>query len=224
MRGFVFSFPGIRDGRVVQWSHMLGVVPAARASGLGVQLKLAQRTRAIEMGIDLIEWTFDPLQAFNAHMNFARLGTVAEHYEEDFYGASSSPLHAGTPTDRLMAEWHVTAPHVQRRIWSAGMPIVRDISVTAAPIVNPSVVTDGWLRPGKANLTLNAPRVLVEIPARFSELQAADPELAREWRQATREIFRSYLSEGRRVVDFLMARDGRCGHYLVAKRDATAIF
>ena len=68
------------------------------------------------MGLDLIEWTFDPLQALNAHFNFAKLGVVVEEYEENIYGESSSPLHAGAPTDRFVAEWRITTPHVERRI------------------------------------------------------------------------------------------------------------
>ena len=114
MQGFVYSIPSIKDGRPAQWSHMLGVVPAARDAGLGMRLKLAQRDRALAMGIDLIEWTYDPLQALNAHLNFARLGVVVEEYEENIYGESSSALHRGSPTDRFVAEWRLGAPHVAR--------------------------------------------------------------------------------------------------------------
>ena len=115
MRGFVYSMPAIKDGRPTQWSHMLGVTPEMRAAGLGARLKLAQRQAALEMGIDLIEWTYDPLQAANAHLNFAKLGIVVEEYEENIYGESSSPLHSGTPTDRFVAEWRIREPHVERR-------------------------------------------------------------------------------------------------------------
>ncbi len=102
----------------MQWSHMLGVAPTARDSGLGTRLKLAQRDAAIAMDLELIEWTFDPLQALNAHFNFAKLGVVAQEYEENAYGESSSPLHRGAPTDRFVAEWRITAAHVERRITS----------------------------------------------------------------------------------------------------------
>ncbi|MGH9412098.1 MAG: GNAT family N-acetyltransferase, partial [Vicinamibacterales bacterium] len=92
MVGFVYSLPGVKDGRLTQWSHMLGVAPPARQTGIGLALKLAQRERARTMGIDLIEWTFDPLQAPNAHLNFSKLGVVVEEYDENLYGQSSSPL------------------------------------------------------------------------------------------------------------------------------------
>ena len=112
MAGFVYSIPGLKDGHPMQWSHMLGVVASARSSGLGTDLKLAQREAALALGMDLIEWTYDPLQALNAHLNFSKLGIVVEEHEENIYGTSSSPLHAGTPTDRFVAEWHLRAPHV----------------------------------------------------------------------------------------------------------------
>ena len=117
--GCAYSLPGIKDGRPTQWSHTLGVVPGARGTGLGTELKLAQRRRALAMGLDLIEWTYDPLQALNAHLNFTKLGAVVEEYEVNIYGDSSSPLHKGNPTDRFVAEWWIRKPHVERRLASA---------------------------------------------------------------------------------------------------------
>jgi predicted GNAT superfamily acetyltransferase len=213
MKGFVYSLPGVKDGRPTQWSHMLGVTPDARARGIGLKLKLAQRERALDMGLDLIEWTYDPLQAVNAHLNFARLGVVVEGYEENIYGESSSPLHRGTPTDRFVAEWHLRRPHVERRIHSVAGSLIRDSSVLAAPIVNPSHADRAWMRPGPADLTIDARRVLVDIPARFSEMLEAEPVLALEWRLATREIFQRYFARGYRAVDFFRSREA--GQYLL---------
>ena len=81
MIGFVWSLPGIKYGKPTQWSHMLGVVDEFRNDGVGYQLKLLQRDRTLAMDLDLIEWTYDPLQAMNAHLNFAKLGVVVEEYE-----------------------------------------------------------------------------------------------------------------------------------------------
>ncbi len=138
MNGFVYSIPGIKNGQTMQWSHMLGVTAAARSANLGTRLKLAQREATRAMGLDLIEWTYDPLQAMNAHLNFAKLGVVVEEYEENIYGESSSVLHRGSPTDRFVAEWHVNEPHVERRTSAKAGPLMRDASVGFAPIVNPS--------------------------------------------------------------------------------------
>ncbi len=120
MVGFVYSLPGIQDGKPTQWSHMLGVVDEFRNEGVGYDLKLLQRERTIAMGLDLIEWTYDPMQAMNAHLNFTKLGVVAQEYGENVYGESSSPLHQGNPTDRFTAQWWIREPHVERRISSRG--------------------------------------------------------------------------------------------------------
>jgi predicted GNAT superfamily acetyltransferase len=219
MKGFVYSMPGVKNGQLTQWSHMLGVVPDARAAGLGATLKLAQRDAALEAGITLIEWTFDPLQALNAHFNFAKLGVVVEDYEENFYGESSSPLHAATPTDRFVAEWHITRPHVERRIAAWGHPVVRDQSVAGAVLVNPSVPSDAGPAPGPANPNVDERRLLVEIPVGFTGMQIAHPTLAREWRMQTREIFQSCFARKYRVVDFFLSRDAGRGHYLLVRSD-----
>ena len=216
MQGFVYSIPGIKHGRLMQWSHMLGVTAGARDTGLGTRLKLAQREAALAMGIDLIEWTYDPLQALNAHFNFTKLGVVVEEYEVNIYGESSSPLHQGTPTDRFIAEWHLTRPHVERRVTASG-PLMRDQSVTSAPVVNPSTEVGEWLEPGQAQLDSTERRILVEIPMGFNDIQARGGDLALAWRLSTRDIFQAYLGRGYRVVDFFLSKSARRGHYLLAR-------
>ncbi len=112
MAGFALAYPGIRDGKPYLHSHMAAVLPEFRDLGIGRQLKLAQREEALARGIRLIEWTFDPLQTKNAYFNICRLGAIARRYLSDVYGPTSSPLHAGLPTDRLVAEWYLESPRV----------------------------------------------------------------------------------------------------------------
>ena len=167
------------------------------------------------MGIDLIEWTYDPLQATNAHLNFAKLGIVVEEYEENIYGDSSSPLHRGMPTDRFVAAWRLREPHVERRMSAGAGLLARDSSVAAAPVVNPSAAGSRSRTPGRSNLSLDARRLLVEIPVGFSAMLADDPPLALEWRMTTREVFAHYLAHGYRVVDFF--RGSETGQSLLAR-------
>lgn len=110
--GFVFSIPGARGGHAYLHSHMLAVRDSWRDHGLGRRLKLAQREDAMRRGFDLIEWTFDPLEIKNAHLNLVRLGAIARRYSGNHYGASSSPLQGGLPTDRLFAEWWLRSKRV----------------------------------------------------------------------------------------------------------------
>jgi len=113
MIGFCIAIPGLKaGGKTYLHSHMLGVLPEYRNSGVGRTLKLTQRDDALRRGIDLIEWTFDPLEIKNAFFNMERLGAVVRRYVPNQYGTTSSPLHGGLPTDRCIAEWWIASPRV----------------------------------------------------------------------------------------------------------------
>jgi predicted GNAT superfamily acetyltransferase len=217
---FVFSLPALRHGRVVQWSHMLAVTPAARGQALGLRLKLAQRERALARGVDLVEWTYDPLLSGNARLNVRRLGCVVEAYLDDVYGPSSSPLHGGLPTDRFIASWHIGSPHVARRV-EAGALVARDASVGLAPHVLRTREAASFRAPhGEPDLSRDEPRLRVEIPADFARMLAAAPDLALAWRDASRRVFHTYFARGYRVVDIDGGRDAARPSYLLAKRPA----
>jgi len=219
MIGFVYSVPGLRHGRPMQWSHMAGVVDGFRDAGIGYRLKLLQRERTLAMALDLIEWTFDPMQAMNAHFNFAKLAVVAEEYEENAYGESQSPLHRGTPTDRLVAEWRITDPRVAERV-SAPVPGAAPAEMTGVPRANRIVQTGDWPECGDIDLDIDADRLAVEIPMGFTEMSAAAPDLALAWRMDTRRIFTSCFSRGFTALEFCLDRSSRKGTYLLARRTA----
>lgn len=114
MVGFSLAIPGVKPSGKAYWhSHMTGLLPAFQNQGIGRRLKLKQREEAQKAGIDLVEWTFDPLEIRNAHFNLERLGVVVRHFISNLYGITSSRLHGGLPTDRLVAEWYVNSPRVQ---------------------------------------------------------------------------------------------------------------
>jgi predicted GNAT superfamily acetyltransferase len=217
MIGFVYSLPGIKHGKPTQWSHMLGVLDEFRNAGAGRELKLLQRKRTLAMGLDLIEWTYDPMQAMNAHLNFAKLGIVVEEYEENVYGESSSPLHRGNPTDRFVAEWWVRTPHVERRIAPAGGLTLRTSELADAQPVNKVAPSGDWLESVDVDLSLDTRRLLVDIPTGFTAMLAGRPELALAWRVCTRAIFTTYFDRGYKAVDFLLDRAARKGTYLLVR-------
>ncbi|MBL8138751.1 MAG: GNAT family N-acetyltransferase [Acidobacteria bacterium] len=220
MVGFVYSIVGMKPGQVLQWSHMLGVLPEYRNSGLGRALKLAQRDRALAQGYELIEWTYDPLQAMNAHLNFTKLGVVAEEYHRNVYGESTSVLHKGTPTDRLVAQWWIARPHVARRLTPGELiPVTTNEIAEAAPI-NTTHPAQAWLANTDIYLARDDRRLTLEIPMGFTDMQREAPALALEWRMQTREIFETYFRRGYRVVDFYLDRPHHRGRYLLAKKDA----
>jgi predicted GNAT superfamily acetyltransferase len=121
MIGFCFAIPGIKpDLMPYLHSHMLGVLPEYRDAQVGRRLKLRQRDDALARGIRLIEWTFDPLELKNAFFNIERLGAIVRVYKENLYGATTSPLHGGLPTDRCTAEWWIDSPRVHAILEGGG--------------------------------------------------------------------------------------------------------
>lgn len=220
MVGFVYSIVGMKPGQVLQWSHMLGVLPEYRNSGLGRALKLAQRDRALAQGYELIEWTYDPLQAMNAHLNFTKLGVVAEEYHRNVYGESTSVLHKGTPTDRLVAQWWIARPHVARRVTPGELIPVTTHEIADATPINTTHPAQAWLANSDIFLARDDRRLTLEIPMGFTDMQREAPALALDWRMQTREIFETYFTRGYRVVDFYLDRPHRRGRYLLAKKDA----
>ena len=113
MVGFALSVPGTRSGHVYLHSHMLAVRKEHRNAGLGRRLKLLQREEAMARGIELIEWTFDPLEIKNSYLNIEKLGAIARRYNINQYGITSSPLQGGLPSDRLIAEWWLNSRRVE---------------------------------------------------------------------------------------------------------------
>lgn len=115
--GYAFGFP-TRE-RHIQHSHRLAVLPQAQGRGLGARLKWYQRQWCLERGITHVRWTFDPLRARNAALNIGRLGAVVTTYYPDYYGRMVG-INAGTPSDRVLADWYLDTPDVADR--AAGVP------------------------------------------------------------------------------------------------------
>ena len=107
MIGYTLAVVGLRDGALYLHSHMTGVEAEYRDRGVGRMLKLFQRDEALSRGIRLIQWTFDPLELRNAYFNLNRLGAISRKYLPNLYGTTTSPLHRGLATDRLLVEWRL---------------------------------------------------------------------------------------------------------------------
>jgi len=195
--GFCYGFLGRYWGRLLHYSQMLAVDPERRRGGLGLRLKRYQRERALAQGLDCMAWTFDPLEAGNAALNLGRLGAVGVEYVVDFYGATTSSLHAGTATDRLMVRWELHAPATLERLRDQRR------SAPAAPEVLSSSGPSDRPRPTEPDLGREDPTLMVIIPGQIQELKRADLGLARVWRAATREVLVHYLGKGYVATDFV---------------------
>jgi predicted GNAT superfamily acetyltransferase len=208
MVGFVFGLTGLRDGKLMHWSHMLAVRPEFRDHGVGRRLKEYQREQLRDMGIGLICWTFDPLVARNAHLNLNRLGAEIVEYVPDMYGNTGSPLHA-FGTDRFVVAWPVDTPVPVRASTEAlatwrRAPLVRGGAEGAAGEV---AAANGAARA--------AGLVRVEVPADIEGVEVAE---ARVCRGATRPPLSDHLPSGNRVIRFYTEARVRC-FYVVARQE-----
>jgi predicted GNAT superfamily acetyltransferase len=210
--GFLLGFYGRTPaGAWKHCSHQMGVLPEARDRGIGQALKLEQRRLILSDGLDLITWTFDPLEARNATLNFTRLGVVSNEYIRNIYGDSLGTLNAGLPTDRLSVDWWIRSLRVHIRLESkekgaakaVPQPDTGSLLAQAAPIVTVTRRADGWPVPGTSDLTHHTPLLALEIPSDFQVLKAADSALALDWRMALREAFEHYFAAGYTATECL---------------------
>jgi predicted GNAT superfamily acetyltransferase len=133
MVGMTLALAGTRGGKPFLHSHMTAVLPEYQNLGVGRRLKFFQRQDALKRDIRLIEWTFDPLELKNAHFNFVRLGAIARRYIPNCYGVTESPLHAGLPTDRLVAEWWLDSGRVQSILADDPLPTAAAAQTISLP-------------------------------------------------------------------------------------------
>jgi predicted GNAT superfamily acetyltransferase len=201
MIGFVFGFPGIRKLRsgknqLIHSSRMLAVLPQYRNSDIGYRLKLAQRAAALKQGMQLITWTFDPLQSLNAHFNINKLGVIAREYYINLYGTSSSVLNRGLETDRFLAEWRLNKEFKRLNVQK-----VKRLGENAV-INHTGFNKKGLLVCGNPRLNLKGKCLFAEIPSDIMSIKHKNAALACNWRIKTRAIFTSYFRKGYMVSGF----------------------
>lgn len=198
--GFVYGLTGCAEGRPFHWSHMLAVSPAARDLGLGTRLKLYQREALLAAGVGEVRWTYDPLEARNAHLNLNHLGAEVAEYVEEMYEGEMGELARGIGTDRFIVSWRIGGERVARALVSHRRGEADRFR--EAPVSNP----------GAEERDLpTAPRVRVEIPENIQAVKVDRPEAALAWRTSTRRAFETYLGRGYTVEAFYRdAAEARC--------------
>ena len=214
--GYVFGFLGVYetdDGiKIKHCSHQLGIHPDYRDRGLGFTLKRAQWQIVRQQGLDLITWTYDPLESRNAYLNLAKLGAVCDTYLRNEYGDMQDKLNRGIPSDRFMVHWWINTQRVSQRLSKTSrkkLDLAHFLAAEAHVINTTSVNDDGWSVPESDRMDfLDNPKtkkaiVLFEVPADFQGLKAADIELAIEWRLYSRTIFELLFLHGYLATDMV---------------------
>jgi predicted GNAT superfamily acetyltransferase len=202
LAGFVYGFPGFEHGRVTIHSNMAAVRPEFRNQSIGYELKRAQRARALASGIDRITWTFDPLQSVNAYFNFAKLGVVSDRYLINFYGEETSSFLHSMATDRLWVTWNLHAEREERNKLPEGCQTIVECEESQFPreIASDDDVTS----------------VAIEIPLDINTLLRERSQVARQWREVTRNAFTRAINSGFIVAGFV--RTDRAGVYCLTRR------
>jgi predicted GNAT superfamily acetyltransferase len=210
MVGFVFGVVGLTaDGRVKHCSHIAGALSGYRDRGVGYALKLKQREIVLAQGIDLITWTFDPLESRNARFNFHKLGATCGVYLRNLYGAMRDKMNAGLPSDRFQVDWRIASPRVESRLrGEIGPSSASTLMAEGVPLVNPPVAGEPLRLPTPA--TVEGGRILIQIPSDFQSLKAADRNLALEWRLHTRALFEEAFAKGYVATDLLVEGGRSC--------------
>ena len=206
MVGAVLGFVGFRGGAHLH-SHVLGVLPTAERAGVGFALKQHQRAWALNHGLDLVSWTFDPLVRRNAYFNLSKLGAELSEYHIDFYGQMNDGLNAGDESDRAVVRWQLNSS----RAVAAGQQRLEEPDI-------PSLISDG----GTIVLDENSEEpifsdvrgdvLLCRIPKDIVALRQTNPDLALEWRKALRDSLGAAISDG-----YLATGITRSGWYVLER-------
>ena len=192
--GYCYGFAGFKKGKAYLCSHMMGIHPAFQSIGIGRMLKEEQRKIAQEIGYDLIQWTFDPLESRNAYLNTSKLNGICSTYLENCYGEMDDGLNRGLPTDRLQIEWWISSNHVENR-WKPDqlhftVPFETGKTDLGHPVLE--VLEDEW------DVQLEA--FEIPVPQHFQTIKKEDPELALDWRMKIRRIFQQLFANGYALV------------------------
>ena len=206
LTGFCFGNPGYADGKAYHYSRMAGVLPGLRDKGLGFKLKAIQRDLCLADGLDLIRWTFDPLQSRNAYFNVEKLGVVIRTYYVNLYGTRSSNIfNRGLEADRFCPDWWIRSARVKRKLAGrAPGPSVREVlgGGAVAPVVATRENAGGFRVPGRVKIPRGGRRLHVEIPDSIDAIKKADLPLARAWRAASRKALTTCFARGWTVTRF----------------------
>ena len=219
MVGFVYSFPGYKNGEVYLCSHMLGIAEEFRNRGIGYRLKMKQAEEALKLGYRKIRWTYDPLESRNGNLNIAKLGAICTEYIENCYGEMDDELNKNLPSDRFNVEWLVDSPYLDHRHrMFANLKLVTE-SVLLDWKVRESGYPEAVWKSNRWESFKDQRLLFVPVPVHFQELKEKDDGLALDWRYKTREIFVGLFAEGWAVAHVYRQPNEPVQYYVLIKRN-----
>lgn len=224
VQGLDHRIDQVAAARLKMYSVIAGVLPEYRDSNVGFRLKAAQRDFALQIGVRLITWTFDPLESRNGRFNIAKLGAICHNYIRNYHSEMSG-INAGLPTDRFDVEWWVTSNRVKGRMEKGRRPLTLDsLFGGGAILINEATFNNAGLpEPPPNYISHPSNLMLVEIPDDFQLIKQVDFPLALRWREHTRTLFENLFASGFMVTDFVRQQDRndrQRSYYLLTYQDA----
>ena len=220
--GFCLSFVSFVDGaagrHLKHHSHMAGVIPAYQGKGIGEQIKLKQRDHVLQQGIDLMTWTFDPLETRNGRLNLHKLGAVCNTYKRNVYGMMNDAINAGILTDRFQVDWWLDSTHVeQHKSAEFAYRSRSEWESEGVKLVNSAETTNAHPYPQSDNLALfeRENKLLLAVPSNFQAVKRADLQNAIAWRTHTRKLFEAAFAQNFTATDLIY--EPHLSYYLLEK-------
>lgn len=206
MVGFLYSFAGFDGAAPYLCSHMMGMLPDYRMSGIGEQLKLKQAEIAKKFGYTMITWTYDPLESRNAYVNLHKLGATGAIFQANHYGEMNDEFNQGLPTDRFQIKWDLTREKRLPAFTLDAKKIILDMGDDQEPVPSSQLEKLG---------IANEQVYFSAIPADFQAIKRADFELARKWRLQSGKVFQRLFDNGFQANDLI--RKGNVSYYVFTK-------
>ncbi|MHA1984523.1 MAG: GNAT family N-acetyltransferase [Candidatus Hodarchaeales archaeon] len=202
--GFIYAFP-MSNSR--HYSHMMGIDPEYQSKGVGLVLKKEHRLSALNQGVEVIEWTVDPLLPNNANLNFTKLGCKCNIYFENYYGSTNETIgiYSGLPTDRFLVEWHLNDPGVIQRLEKKDMSKTLDEKklIKKFPLLNNNINEITMKHTQEELESLN--RCSVLVPSDFQKIRKNNLKLAQDWRLFFRNIAKTLFSLNFYAIDYVVS-------------------
>lgn len=210
---FSYSFAGFQNGKAYLCSHMLGTHPDYQLMGIGKLLKDEQRKYALEMGYDLITWTFDPLESRNGYLNLSKLFGICDQYIVNCYGEMEDGINKGLPTDRFQVEWWIASERVAEQWTPSQLSYHNPFTVEMSPTGNVQLhIPDNWL-------LLSAEGYEIPVPEHIQLIKRSEPALAMDWRLKIRQIFLRLFESGYAIIGIRRTEEG-VQYYQAVKRSS----
>lgn len=216
--GFSYGFAGFKNKKISLCSHMLGISASYRSKGIGENLKYVQKEKALEIGYDLMNWTYDPLQTRNGYLNLTKLHGVCNTYSQDCYGKMEDGLNEGLPSDRFQIDWWLDSEYVNDYV-KPKLPAAVELERWTLDDENFPIIQQTF----NTELIYEEEVYTVPVPSDIAAIKEQSLEKALVWRYQTRKIFQTLFSQGYIAIQLDKTPTATIFNYVLVKKKSLTI-